>query len=240
MHLLTVRRIPIRLHGSFLLLGAGLVAWKVVSVGPAAALAALALWSLVFGSVLLHELGHALAGRRFGIQTRDITLYPFGGVARMEMGRLRPLPELFVSLAGPAVNLGLAALGLGLMVLGLPLGQELLIINLGLGLFNLLPAYPMDGGRVLRALFSLRTDPLRATWQALRLSRLFAWAFLVAAPLLQAWSLLLVGGFLLLTIRAEQARVALLLSRQAASAPRRPRWEEPGPGAPLAFGHPVR
>lgn len=239
MHLLTVRRIPIRLHSSFLLLGAGLVAWKVVSAGPAAAAAAVGLWTLVFASVLLHELGHALAGRLFGIHTRDITLYPFGGVARMEMGQLRPLPEVVVSLAGPAVNVALASLALGLLALGLPLGQDLLLINLGLGLFNLLPAYPMDGGRVLRALLSLRSDPLRATWQALRLSRVFGWAFVVAAPLLQAWSLLLVGGFLLLTIRAEQARVALLLSRRAAPPPR-PRWEEPGPGAPLVFGHPVR
>ena len=240
MHLLTVRQIPIRLHSSFLLLGAALVGWKVLSAGPAAAMAAAGLWSLVFASVLLHELGHALAGRLFGVRTRDITLYPFGGVARMELAQLRPMPEVVISIAGPMVNLGLAALGLLLLAFNLPLGQDLLVINLGLGLFNLLPAFPMDGGRVLRALLSLRADPLRATSQALRVSRWFAWAFVVAAPLLQAWSLLLVGGFLLFAIRGEQARLAMLGATGPAPRLRRPRWEEPGPGARLAFPHPVR
>ena len=119
----------------------------------------------VFGCVLLHELGHALMARRFGIQTRDITLYPIGGVARLERMPRAPGAELLIALAGPAVNFAIAAALLPLLIrgrdelvslssmLGLFL-ESLLSVNLILGLFNLIPAFPMDGGRVLRALLS--------------------------------------------------------------------------------------
>ncbi len=115
----------------------------------------------VFGCVLLHELGHALAARRFGIRTIDITLYPIGGVARLERMPRAPGAELVIALAGPAVNFAIAA-GIGAfffasaVLLGLSWSLEsfigeLLVVNLGLGIFNLIPAFPMDGGRVLRA-----------------------------------------------------------------------------------------
>lgn len=129
-----------------------------------------------FGCVALHEYGHALAARLFGIQTRDITLYPLGGVARLEGMPERPWPEVVVALAGPAVNVAIAAGLLGLLVLdGVnPLAgsfatpadalfARLLWINLGLVAFNLLPVFPMDGGRVFRALLSLVTDRVTAT-----------------------------------------------------------------------------
>ena len=115
----------------------------------------------VFGCVLLHELGHALAARRFGIRTVDITLYPIGGVARLERMPRAPGAELVIALAGPAVNFAIAAaIGTLFFASALLLGiawslesflGELLVVNLGLGLFNLIPAFPMDGGRVLRA-----------------------------------------------------------------------------------------
>ncbi|MCB9777842.1 MAG: site-2 protease family protein [Alphaproteobacteria bacterium] len=235
MRFLTIRGIPIRLHSSFLLLGAAMIGWILLSDGLGAAAGALALAALVFGSVGLHELGHALVGRLFGVRTRDITLYPFGGVARMQATALAPWPELAISAAGPAVNLVLAAVALGLQRLGVPLAGELLVVNLGMALFNLLPAFPMDGGRVLRAVLSLGRDPLRATRLSMAVGRVFGWAFIGLAIPLSSLSLALVGGFLLYALRQEGRRLDLI-ERGAVPAAT---WTD-GTRRDLPFGHPVR
>lgn len=132
-----------------------------------------------FGCIALHEVGHALAARGYGIRTRDITLYPIGGVASLESMPRNPWQEVVVALAGPAVNLVIAIGLFAGMVVGnvgalafSPTGgtnvvqgfmQSLLFVNIGLLLFNLIPAFPMDGGRVLRALLTTQVGRLRAT-----------------------------------------------------------------------------
>jgi Zn-dependent protease/predicted transcriptional regulator len=166
--------IRIELHVTFLIF----IVWIAVAQGilggePGRALATVALMLLVFGCVLLHELGHALTARRYGIRTRDIILLPIGGVARLERMPEKPAQEILVAVAGPAVNV-VIALVLAAVLVGLKVSMErlsftggllesLLIVNVGIVVFNMIPAFPMDGGRVLRALLALRLPYVQAT-----------------------------------------------------------------------------
>jgi Zn-dependent protease/CBS domain-containing protein len=169
--------IDVYIHVTFVILLAALAFVNWLSSGSLASAFYAALFpALIFFCVLLHEFGHALAAKRFGIPTRDITLYPIGGVARLERMPEKPLQELIVALAGPLVNVVIAValyfyiaattgfapvetltLGSGALL------QRLTIANMMLVGFNLLPAFPMDGGRVLRALLATVLDYVRAT-----------------------------------------------------------------------------
>lgn len=158
------------------------------------------LWSVgfilsIFITVVLHELGHALAAKQFGIKTKDITLLPIGGLARLERLPEKPSEELIVAIAGPMVNLGLALLT-GFFIT-LPENPELLasqlssgisshtfflnffIVNIALAVFNMIPAFPMDGGRVLRALLSFKFKRHVATKIAARIGQILAMGFIL-------------------------------------------------------------
>lgn len=186
-----------------------------------ALLEGLALGVCVFASVTLHELGHVLVARRYGIGTRDITLLPIGGVASMERLPEKPREEITVALAGPLVNVAIAAalfavLVLGqwvidprvLQVVGGPFVGKLMLINLSLAAFNLVPAFPMDGGRVLRALLAQRTSRPRATELAARTGQVLAVALGVFGFFF-APTLLFIAVFVWLGAEQERTQVAL-------------------------------
>jgi YD repeat-containing protein len=213
---LTIGRIAgtsVRLHVTFLLFLAWIAITDYLSGGPAAALASLAFILLIFACVTAHEFGHILMGRRFGVKTPEVILSPIGGMANMERIPEAPGQELLIALAGPAVNvvilLLLATVG-GVSLASLPsldfesasLGQRLAYINGMLVVFNMIPAFPMDGGRVLRALLSMGLGPTRATAIAARVGQGFAFLF-VLLGLFYSPILLLVGIFVYLAAGSE-------------------------------------
>lgn len=168
--------IDLRVHATFLLLLAWFAFGYYADGGLGAMLAGLAFTLLLFVCVVLHEFGHALAARAYGIRTPDITLLPIGGVARLERMPEKPWQEFVVALAGPAVNVVIAFAVFVVIGKGFHLGEiesvdreggdmlsKLLAINIILVVFNLIPAFPMDGGRVLRALLATRLKHARAT-----------------------------------------------------------------------------
>ena len=186
----TIAGIDLYVHGTFLLL----VAWFGVTYwlqgGPAAALWGVLFIIVLFACVVAHEFGHALTARRFGIRTRDITLLPIGGVSRLERMPDEPRQEVLVAFAGPAVNLVIAGVLYAwlelsqtarplasLTMTGGPFIERLMVVNLSLALFNLLPAFPMDGGRVLRAVLAMRMDYTRATQVAAHVGQAMAFVF---------------------------------------------------------------
>ena len=176
-----VAGIDLFLHPTFLVL----VAWTYASEGANFAL----FMTAIFGCVMLHEFGHALAARALGIPTRSITLYFFGGIARLERMPRAPGAELLITLAGPLVNVAIGlALGLALWVDGalrpgaewIPLtlfASNLMLVNFLLAAFNMVPAFPMDGGRILRALLTVKIGRARATAIAAKVGQVLAVAF---------------------------------------------------------------
>jgi Zn-dependent protease len=216
--------IPVYVHPTFFLLPL----WILVSGwGEGLAVQAFSQLLLValFGCVVLHEFGHALAARYFGIRTRDVTLYPIGGVARLEGMGERPTQELVIALAGPAVNVVIAALLTPLVILFVAGGSfadgeflvpldggaallgsfvsNLWVLNIGLVLFNMIPAFPMDGGRVLRAALAAGLGQLRATEIATKVGLVAAGFLGIAGLYFHRPTLFLVAGFVALVGQSE-------------------------------------
>ncbi|HTW67598.1 MAG TPA: site-2 protease family protein [Bryobacteraceae bacterium] len=213
--------IDLRIHATFLLL-LGWVGASYWMAGKAAdMLAGIILILALFACVVFHEMGHALAARKFGIATRDITLLPIGGLARLERMPEEPKQELWIALAGPAVNAAISVLLFVWLILEHhwePLGrlrvatgpfvERLFVANVLLVLFNLIPAFPMDGGRVLRALLASRMTYAKATriaaWVGQGIAFLFAIVGLFNNPVL-----LLIGVFVWIAARQEARAVQM-------------------------------
>ena len=202
----------------------------------------------LFGCVLLHEYGHALTARRYGVNTHDIILTPIGGIARLERMPEKPIQEFVVAIAGPLVNVAIAILLFAISMLvfseerweffrwfleqqfsfsdvdetgqvleetgiqpsGLLFYLPVLVAtNIGLVLFNLIPAFPMDGGRIFRSLLAIRLGRVRATQWAAWLGQIIAAVFIVYGLWSSAFTLALVGFFVFTTARSENSMVQL-------------------------------
>lgn len=217
----SVSGIDLFVHWTFLAMLVGIFVFYVYQgLTIAAALMGIALILAVFGCVVLHELGHAFMARRFGIPTLDIVIYPIGGVARLKRMPREPRQEFLIAIAGPAVNLGLAGLlflvsslldaSTSLSAAMTPGGNVLTMlmwVNLGLVVFNLLPAFPMDGGRVLRAALASRMDYRNATHVASLIGQGMAFLFAVYGLFTGLWTLPLVAVFVFMAARQEVQHV---------------------------------
>lgn len=226
-----VKGTVIRLHVTFLLFLLWIAIMSYMQAGAAAAFGAIAFFTLLFLCVALHEFGHVLTARRFGVLTPDVTLLPIGGIARIDRIPEKPVQELLIALAGPLVNFGIAGL-LVLLIGALPdpvammrqdkppgLLELLALANLSLGLFNLIPAFPMDGGRALRALLSVRMGYVRATRVAAVTGQIFAVLFGVAGLMMGHFILVLIAIFIYLAAGTEAGIAQLrrsILGRSAA------------------------
>lgn len=202
----SIAGIPVRMHLTLVLMLVWIaLSYALSGMGARATGLGVVLVLAIFGVIVVHELAHALVARRFGVVTRDIMLLPVGGIASLEHMPEKPSQELIVALAGPAVNLAIAALLSpfhGLFV------QQFAMINVVLAVFNLIPAFPMDGGRALRALLSMRLGPERATDIAAGLGKVFA-ALLAVVGLLYNPLLVLIAVVVWLGASQERALVHL-------------------------------
>lgn len=218
--LLTVKKVTIFMHWTLLLL----VGWVLIANTYTGMKPALILWSLLFlaaviGSLLLHEMAHAFVGGLYGLNARSLILLPVGGVASIERLPGTPQQELAISIAGPLMNVVLA------MVLSIfiPLDQpywhikpytgvitadnfvySLFVVNLLLALVNLIPAFPMDGGRMLRALLGIKLNYIKATTVVAVVGKGVAWVLVIIALLSFNAFFLLIGLFLLLFAGTEE------------------------------------
>jgi stage IV sporulation protein FB len=218
-----VAGVDIRIHLTFLLLLAWIGVAYYVDGGLPAATEGVLFICAVFACVVLHEFGHAMAARMYGIRTRDITLLPIGGLARLERFPEKPGQEIVVAAAGPAVNVVIAALLI--LIFGATIDptavaevenpqigffERLAAVNIFLVLFNLIPAFPMDGGRVLRALLSYRFDRFRATQIAASIGQGLAFVFGFAGLIMGNAILVFIAIFVYLAATAEAASEGLM------------------------------
>ncbi len=217
----TLFGIPVKVHWTF-----GFILLLIFYQSRVAGLSILGTWWLfllfmvLFICVILHEYGHALMARRFKVNTKDIIISPIGGIARLEKIPHHPIQELLVAIAGPAVNFIIALIiWISLMSFfpgwssvffndSISVDQDsflsmVMFMNLTLGLFNLIPAFPMDGGRILRALLSLFANRLLATKIAMVVGRIIAFLFIFVGLYYSLFVMALIGAFVFIGAGAE-------------------------------------
>lgn len=217
--ILIIRGISLQVHWTFILL----IGWVLlVNAGAGNDINQIS-WSVlfllaVFVCITLHEFGHALVAGRFGIEAKEIVLLPIGGIASIEKFPDNPRQELAISIAGPLVNLAIAGL-LGLFIPGTPLikndpgmsimhGHDFIynlrIVNISLAVFNLIPAFPMDGGRILRALLGFKLNYIQATTVAATVGKIIAILFIVSGIILINPLLPAIGIFIIFSAGVEE------------------------------------
>ena len=228
LHIGTFAKIPVKVHWTF-----GLLLLFMVYLGYSEGMNALGIAMYIvtvlalFVCVVLHEYGHALTARKYGVQTRDIILSPIGGVARLEKMPEKPMQEFVIAIAGPLVNVAIALfLFLLFLLLGLPdpigieegisnfqkpinLLRTLLYINIVLFIFNLIPAFPMDGGRILRSLLSLKFGRTKATKIAAGVAKVFAVIFFLVGIYFGQFILAIIGIFVYFMSGSEQKQIVI-------------------------------
>lgn len=222
---ITIARVggtDVRIHVTFLLLLGWIWFAYYQRGGTEAAWEGTIFIALLFLCVLLHEFGHVFAARRYGVQTRDVTLWPFGGIASLERMPDKPSEELVVAIAGPLVNVVIAAILI--FILGarvnpddltniqdpaISMAAKLAGANVFLVLFNLIPAFPMDGGRVLRALLAMRMTHARATQWAAAIGQAFAIGFGILGIFAGNFMLVLIAVFVFLAASGEASYAQL-------------------------------
>jgi Zn-dependent protease/predicted transcriptional regulator len=222
LHLPEIAGIKVYIHWTFSIL----IAWIVYTnlragLGPEQIAWSVLFILSLFVCVTLHELGHALAAKHYGINTKDITLYPIGGVARLEKMPEKPGQELVVAIAGPLVNVLIMLILLpwiynydftaqnnekALIISASNFLPMLGVINIWLALFNLIPAFPMDGGRVLRALLSFRINRVKATEIAMNIGKILAIGFVFLGFYVNPF-LIFIGLFIILGAQSEYEMV---------------------------------
>ena len=224
--------IEIRIHLTFVFLLVFLWSTTAATQDATAVLRVLGLVGIIFGSVVLHELGHALVARGSGVPAKGIILLPIGGITILDEAHAIPDPinawkrDIRIAVAGPLVNLFIAGLSALVLLAAIPgfsltarplldpraLLRSIVWANLYLGLFNLLPAYPMDGGRALRAVFSRRVDMVQATQRAVRIGHVFSILMIMLGMLISSrpetrWDgywLMMIGFFLFAGAQLEE------------------------------------
>jgi Zn-dependent protease/CBS domain-containing protein len=216
--------IEVRLHLTFLFLLAFVWSTEGATQDANTIVRGLALVGIIFGSVVLHEVGRALATRGFGFAANGIILLPIGGIPIFDEGHAIPDPinawkrDIRIAVSGQLVNLFVAGLAALILLATIPnfsltarpllhfsaLLRSIVWANLYLGLLNLLPAYPLDGGRILRALFWRRGDMVHATQRAVRIGHVFSFLFMMVGALMGNWWLVMIGLFIFLGANIEE------------------------------------